>query len=139
MNSHLYNKKGKKDLEIDLKNETFDRITLSFYKYVKLKQLDIFRDKLYKDLMIHWKNILKEFVIDIQYEEIIHDPEQQIRSLLKSCNLGWNINCLKFYNNKRIIKTASDTQARKKIYKSSIDSWKNYEKFMGDSFKNLED
>ena len=95
--------------------------------------------KLYKDLMIHWKNILKEFVIDIEYEEIIHDPEQQIRSLLKSCNLGLNINCLKFYNNKRIIKTASDTQARKKIYKSSIDSWKNYEKFIGDSFKNLED
>ena len=51
MNSHLYNKKGKKDLEVDLKNETFDRITLSFYKYVKLKQLDIFRDKLYKNLI----------------------------------------------------------------------------------------
>jgi len=103
-----------------------------------LKEISEFY-KLYNDLMIHWKNILKEFVIDIEYEEIIHDPEQQIRSLLKSCDLGWNINCLKFYNNKRIIKTASDTQARKKIYKSSIDSWKNYEKFMGDSFKNLED
>ena len=44
---------------------------------------------------------------------------------------------LKFYNNKRVIKTASDTQVRKKIYKSSVGSWKNYEKYLGDVFKSL--
>ena len=92
---------------------------------------------LYNDLMKHWKNILPKFVIDIKYEKIIQNPEQQIRNLLKSCNLSWNDNCLKFYNNKRAIKTASDIQARKKIYKSSVDSWKNYEKFLGEVFKRL--
>ena len=92
---------------------------------------------LYNDLMKHWKFTLPKFVIDIKYEKIIQNPEQQIRSLLNSCNLSWNGNCLKFYNNKRAIKTASDTQARKKIYKSSVDSWKNYEKYLGRSFKNL--
>ena len=92
---------------------------------------------LYNDLMKHWKNILPKFVIDIKYEEIIQNPEQQIRSLLKLCNLSWNDNCLKFYNNKRAIKTASDTQVRKKIYKSSVDSWKNYEKNLGEVFKRL--
>ena len=83
------------------------------------------------------KNILPKFVIDLKYEEIIKNPELQIRNLLKSCNLSWNDNCLKFYNNKRAIKTASDIQARKKIYKSSVDSWKNYEKFLGEDFKRL--
>jgi len=87
--------------------------------------------------MKHWKNILPKFVIDIKYEKIIQNPEQQIRNLLKLCNLSWNDNCLKFYNNKRAIKTASDTQARKKIYKSSVDSWKNYEKNLGEVFKRL--
>jgi hypothetical protein len=87
--------------------------------------------------MKHWKNTLPKFVIDIKYEKIIQNPEQQIRNLLKSCNLSWNDNCLKFYNNKRAIKTASDIQARKKIYKSSVDSWKNYEKFLGEVFKRL--
>ena len=87
--------------------------------------------------MIYWKKTLPNFVIDIKYEKVVRNPEQQIRSLLKSCNLSWEDECLKFYNNKRAIKTASDAQARKKIYKSSIDSWKNYEKYLGEVFKIL--
>ena len=50
MNEQLYNKKSKEDLEKDLNDETFKRITLSFYKYVDFKDLSTFRDKLYKDL-----------------------------------------------------------------------------------------
>ena len=92
---------------------------------------------LYSDLMRYWKNILPKFVLDIKYEKIIQNPEKQIRNLLKECNLSWNDNCLKFYNNKRPIKTASDTQARKKIYKSSLDSWRNYEKDLKKLFKKL--
>ena len=87
--------------------------------------------------MKHWKKTLPKFVIDIKYEEIIKNPKQQIRNLLKSSDLNWNDNCLKFYNNKRVIKTASDIQARKKIYKGSVDSWKNYEKYVGKFFKRL--
>ena len=94
---------------------------------------------LYHDLMKHWKNVLPKFVVDIKYEKIISNPEKQIRGLLKSCNLSWDDNCLKFYDNKRAIKTASDVQARKKIYKSSIDSWKSYKKYLGDAFKRLPD
>ena len=88
--------------------------------------------------MKHWKNTLPKFIIDIEYEKIIRNPEQQIRNLIKSCNLSWNDNCLKFYNNKRPIKTASDVQARKEIYKTSVDSWKNYEKYLGNVFKKLQ-
>ena len=87
--------------------------------------------------MAHWKKKLPKFIIDIQYEKIINNPEQQIRSLLKACNLNWDDKCLKFYNNKRAVKTASDTQVRKKIYKSSVDSWKNYEKYVKDFFQIL--
>ena len=92
---------------------------------------------LYTNLMVHWKSKLPKFIIDIKYEKIINNPEQQIRSLLKACNLNWNDKCLKFYNNKRAVKTASDTQVRKKIYKSSVDSWKNYEKYVKDFFQIL--
>jgi len=51
MNDQLYNKKGKEDLEKDLDNEMFRRITLSFYKYVELKKLDDFRSRLYRDFI----------------------------------------------------------------------------------------
>ena len=92
---------------------------------------------LYNDLMSHWKNVIKDFVIDIKYEELISNPETKIRNLLKKCNLTWDKNCLTFYENKRPIKTASDTQVRKKIYKSSINSWKNFEDNLINHFNKL--
>ena len=93
----------------------------------------------YYDLMKHWKKALPQFIIDIKYENLVNNPKEQIYELLKRCNLKWDPNCLNFHNNKRPIKTASDTQARKKIYKGSINSWKNYEKDLKLLFRKLPD
>ena len=60
-----------------------------------------------------------------------------INNLLIYCNLSFNDKCLNFHNNKRRIKTASDVQARNKIYSNSIDSWKNYEKYLNEYFTKL--
>ena len=49
----LYNQKNKKDLLQKIGDEPFDRITLSFYKYTKLKNLDVLRDELY----LKWKDL----------------------------------------------------------------------------------
>lgn len=92
---------------------------------------------LYENLMIYWKKLLPKFIIDIKYENIVQNPEEQIKSLIDNCNLSWNDTCLKFYNNKRAISTASDAQARKKIYKTSINTWKKYEKHLKKSFQKL--
>ena len=45
----LYNKKNKEQLMDDVSKESFERIPLSFYKYVKLKNLIELRDQLYQD------------------------------------------------------------------------------------------
>jgi len=90
---------------------------------------------LYIDLMKHWKKIMPKSIIDVKYENIVNNPEKEIKKLIKSCKLNWDKNCLKFYNNKRYIKTASDTQVRRKIYKSSLDSWKNYKSDLESVFK----
>ena len=92
---------------------------------------------LYKDLMDYWNNLLPGHVYNIKYENLINNTETEIRNLLKNCDLEWNDQCLKFYNNKRVIKTASDIQARNKIYTSSVDSWKNYEKYLKEDFAKL--
>ena len=85
---------------------------------------------LYKDLMGYWNNLLPEQIYNLKYENLINNTEAEIRNLLTNCNLEWNNQCLEFYNNKRAINTASDIQARNKIYNSSIDSWKKYEKHL---------
>ena len=92
---------------------------------------------LYFDLMAYWKEILPKFTIDIKYEKLIDNPDDEIQRLLLECNLEWNSNCLNYYNTERTIKTASDTQARKKIYKSSLDTWIKYEKNLKGAFNKL--
>jgi len=45
----LYNKKNRLDLEKELKNETFSRVTCSFYRYILIENPELARDQLYRD------------------------------------------------------------------------------------------
>ena len=92
---------------------------------------------LYKDLMKHWNDLLPSFIYNIKYENLITDSEIQIKKLIKFCDLKWSESCLDFHNNNRPIKTASRIQARSKIYNTSINSWKNYDKYLSEYFKKL--
>ena len=90
--------------------------------------------KLYEDLMIFWKKILPNFIYDVNYEKLVKNPKKEINKMLKENNLDWENQCLKFYLNKRAVRTASETQVRKKMYKSSINSWKKYNPFLKNFF-----
>ena len=105
------------------------------YSYELTKIVDYYN--LYSGLMNYWNNLLPNFIFNIKYENLISNPEDEIRNLLNVCDLDWNKDCLNFHNNKRIIKTASDVQARNKIYNSSVNSWKNYEKHLKKYFLKL--
>ena len=43
----------------------------------------------------------------------------QVEKLIDGLKIGWDANCIKFYENKNAIKTLSVNQARKKIYSTS--------------------
>ena len=92
---------------------------------------------LYRDLMNFWNHKFPNEIYEINYENLIKNPKNEIPSIIKNCNLKWNSNCIKFYENKRIVKTASDTQVRNKMYTKSINSWKNYDKFFSKYFDEL--
>jgi len=92
---------------------------------------------LYGDMMVYWKNIFPDFIYDIKYESLIENLDNEVKRLLKICDLEWNESCLKFYNNKRPILTASDAQARKPLYNTSINSWKKFEQKLEKPFLKL--
>ena len=94
--------------------------------------------KLYQNLMEFWKQLLPDFIYDISYEKLVENQEFESRKLLDFCNLDWDKNCLTFYKNKRGIVTASFAQARKPIYKNSVNSWQNYKNELLPIFKILE-
>ena len=76
--------------------------------------------------MNFWEEQFPNTIYNAQYDKIIEDPYNEIKNMIKFCNLNWEEDCLKFYNNKTPIKTLSTAQARKPIYKSSKNS---FEKF----------
>jgi len=83
--------------------------------------------KLYLDLMAHWHGVLPGFVHDIQYEDLVSDPENQIRRLLEACGLPFDEACLSFYKTERPVRTVSVVQVRQPMYKNSVQAWKRYE------------
>jgi len=92
---------------------------------------------LYNDLMNYWNNLFDDSIYNIRYENLISNTKNEIQKLLSYCDLDWSEKCLNFHNNKRPIKTASDTQARSKIYSSSVESWTNYKKHLAKDFEKL--
>jgi len=83
--------------------------------------------KLYQDLMAHWRGVLPGVVYDIDYEDLVSEPESQIRRLLDACGLPFDEACLSFYNTERAVRTVSVVQVRQPMYKDSLQAWKRYE------------
>lgn len=69
--------------------------------------------------------------LEVQYEDVIQDVEGQARRLIDYCGLEWDDACIAFYENKRVVRTASVAQVRKPVYKSSVERWRRYEKHLG--------
>jgi len=75
---------------------------------------------IYKNFIKFWHNKIPNYIYDCNYENIVNDQVNETKRLIKFCNLRWEDNCLNYTNNNSGIKTISISQARKPIYKSSI-------------------
>ena len=92
---------------------------------------------MYLGLMNFWREQFSSSIYDIKYEEIIENPEFEIKKLIKFCGLNWEEDCLQFHKNKTPIKTLSTAQARKPIYKSSKNSFEKFAPYLTDLNKLL--
>lgn len=84
----------------------------------------------YERLMSHWRKVLPGPLLEIRYEDLVTEPEKTSRDLVQFCGLEWHDNCLRYHEQKREIRTESYRQARQPIYTSSVERWKNYEKYL---------
>jgi len=100
----------------------------------------------YLNLMDHWDMVLPGKVLHVQYEELVRDPETNIRRLLTHCGLDFEPACLAFHETKRPVRTASAEQVRQPLYASGVGYWKNFEpqleplrRALGDSMERFAD
>jgi tetratricopeptide (TPR) repeat protein len=95
------------------------------------------RFRQYDRLMKHWREVLPVTIHEIDYEETVSDLEGVARRLVRACSLEWEPACLDFHLNKRPVRTASVTQVRQPVYRSSIGRWQHYETELADLFAAL--
>ena len=84
----------------------------------------------YKDyvrLMNFWNEYFPNDIHTVIYEDVINNPEDEVRKMLNYSNLPFEKGCMDFYKSSRPVKTASSEQVRQPIYKSALNYWKNFE------------
>ena len=99
----------------------------------------------YLSLMDHWDVVLPGKVLHLQYEDLVRDPEGNIRRLLDHCRLPFEGACLSFHRTRRSVRTASAEQVRQPIYTSGVGHWRHFEeeleplrRALGDSLERFE-
>ena len=82
------------------------------------------------DVMNEYKKHYGEIIFEYCYEDLVEDPKTEIPKIINWLGWEWDDAYLSPHKNKRNVFTASSSQVRKKIYSSSIQVWKEYEKLL---------
>ena len=85
----------------------------------------------YVKLMDHWDDVLPDFVLRVNHEDVVDDLETQVRRILDFCGLEFEQSCVEFHKTERSIRTPSADQVRQPIYRTGLDQWKNFEPWLG--------
>ena len=83
--------------------------------------------KLHTELMNFWIKKYKNNIFTLDNEDLVNNQEKISKEILNFCELPWEDQCLKFYETKRQVRTASIDQVRKPLNNKSIGAWKKYE------------
>lgn len=81
----------------------------------------------YVTLMEHFDAVLPGRICRVHYENLVANPESEIRRVLDYCGLPFQETCLHFHENRRVVQTVSSEQVRQPIYKDGVDQWRNFE------------
>jgi len=89
--------------------------------------------RLHQRLMDHWRAVIpSDRLLEVDYEDVVGEPEKTARRLIAFCGLAWDPACLRPEENRDAVRTASSWQARQPIYRSSVERWRRYEPWIGE-------
>jgi hypothetical protein len=91
----------------------------------------------YVALMAHFDAVLPGRVHRVIYEELVADPETEVRRLLDHLGLPFDPACLRFHETQRTVLTPSSEQVRRPISGAAVDHWRHFEPWLGPLFDSL--
>jgi hypothetical protein len=84
----------------------------------------------YVALMAHFDDVLPGTIHRVHYERTVSETETVVRELLAYCGLEFEPDCLRFFESRRPVRTASSEQVRQPIYTQGSEQWLNYEPWL---------
>jgi tetratricopeptide (TPR) repeat protein len=85
----------------------------------------------YTALMQHFGQVLPERIHVQSYEDLVSEPEREVRALLDALGVPFDERCLRFYETRRAVLTPSSEQVRRPMSRAAIDHWRHYEPWLG--------
>jgi len=82
----------------------------------------------YRRLMNTWDERFPGRFVNVDYEDLVRDPEETLRPVLQYIGLSWNEDCLTYFRRKARSSTASAAQVREAPHERSIGRWKQFER-----------
>lgn len=85
----------------------------------------------YIELMAFFDEVLPGRVHRVIYEQLVDDPEREVRRMLDYIGLPFEEQCLRFHESPRLAMTISQDQVRMPLYKTGKGQWRNFEPWLG--------
>jgi tetratricopeptide (TPR) repeat protein len=85
----------------------------------------------YQRLMAHFDQVLPGRVLRVIHEDVVADPETQIRRMLDYIGVPFYEACVRFHDTKRSVRSASAEQVRRPIQADATELWRAYEAHLG--------
>jgi len=85
----------------------------------------------YLDLLDHFDDLAGGRVHRVVHEQLVAEPEAEIRRLLNGLELPFEESSLRFHENARAVRTASAEQVRRPISRAALGRWQNFEPWLG--------
>lgn len=93
----------------------------------------------YVRAMDHYDAAMPDRVLRVVHEELLDDPEGQVRRMLDYLGVAFEPDCLEFHRNTRAVRTASSEQVRRPINREGVGQWEPYSEWLGPLFDALGD
>jgi len=84
----------------------------------------------YANLMKHWHTRFAGRILDVDYSQLLSDPESQLRRVTEFCGMSFDPAMLEFRSRRRGVVTASAVQVRDGIQIRDRPKWAPYERWL---------
>ncbi|QKG72816.1 tetratricopeptide repeat-containing sulfotransferase family protein [Erythrobacter mangrovi] len=81
--------------------------------------------------MDHYDAVLPARIHKVIHEQLLDDPEAEVRALLAYLGLPFEDACMEFHRNERAVRTASSEQVRRPINRDGVGQWEPYRAWLG--------